>query len=78
MNNAVNQEHEELLQIMVCDVSHVYCFAPVLRPVYVEFADEDWEEGDQEKCGRFNVSKYGTRDAALNWHQHCIEHFTRL
>jgi hypothetical protein len=33
----------------------------------VEIVDEDFEEGDQHRCGWLNVSMYGTRDAASNW-----------
>ena len=32
-----------------------------------EAPEEDWGEGGEGKCGRLNVSMYGTRYAALNW-----------
>ena len=38
--------------------------APARRSVYVQLPVEDAEEG---KCGRLNMSMYGTRNAAQNW-----------
>ena len=38
-----------------------------MRAVYVQFPQEDREEGDQGRCGKLLMSMYGTRDAALNW-----------
>ena len=50
-------------KLMACDVSRAYLNAPAFRSVYVKIVDEDWQEGDEEMCGRLNVSMYGTRDA---------------
>ena len=33
-------------------------------------AAEDCAPGEENMCGRLSFSMYGTRDAALNWHQH--------
>jgi hypothetical protein len=52
---------------MYADVSRAYFYAKASRPVYVKIPTEDWEEGDEERCGKLKVSMYGTRDAAMNW-----------
>ena len=53
--------------LMYADVSRAYFYAPAKRPVYVKLPDEDFEPGDEGKCGKLLMSMYGTRDAALNW-----------
>jgi hypothetical protein len=53
--------------IMHNDVSRAYFHAPAVRNVFVEIIDEDFEDGDEDRCGWLNVSMYGTRDAASNW-----------
>lgn len=51
------------------------CFnAFSLAPTFVEMCEEDFEEGDDNRCGELRVSMYGTRPAAQNW-QRC---FTEL
>ena len=52
---------------MVNDISLAFLHAPAKRRVYVQFLEEDREEGEQQLCGRLNYSMYGTRDAAHNW-----------
>ena len=52
---------------MYADVSRAYFYAPAKRPVYVRLPEEDFEPGDENKCGKLLMSMYGTRDAALNW-----------
>ena len=54
-------------KMLYADVSRAYFYAASSRAVYVKLPGEDWEEGDDGKCGRLNVSMYGTRGAALNW-----------
>jgi hypothetical protein len=49
------------------DVSRAYFYAKAVRPVYVMLPDEDFEKGDERRCGKLRMSMYGTRDAALNW-----------
>lgn len=66
------------MKLMVCDVSRACSYAPAIRPVYVRIVDEDHEPGDEDKCGRLNVSMDGTRDTALNWHQHCKGHLEMI
>ena len=53
--------------MMYADVSRAYFHAESSREVYVKLPEEDWEAGDELRCGKLNVSMYGTRDAALNW-----------
>ena len=48
------------------DVKRAYFYAPTTRPIYIRIPDEDWEEGDEERVGKLNLSLYGTRDAAMN------------
>lgn len=42
--------------------------------MYVKFVGEDFENGDENRCGKLNVPMHGTRDAAPNWHQHYKGH----
>ena len=54
---------------MANDVSRAYSYAPAIRPVHVQLAEGDRELLDHDKCGRLNVSAYGTRGVALNLHE---------
>ena len=53
--------------MMTNDVKRAYFHAAATRPIYIKIPKEDWEEGDEDKVGRLNLSLYGTRDAAQNW-----------
>ena len=67
---ASNQFHEDPAHrfvVMANDVKRAYFYAPATRPVYITIPDEDYEEGDEHRVGRLNLSLYGTRDAAMNW-----------
>ena len=57
-------------KLMVNDVSRAYFYAESLKPTFVQICDEDFEEGDEQRCGELLVSMYGTRPAAGNW-QRC-------
>jgi hypothetical protein len=57
----------ERYKIMVNDVSRAYFYAPSLNPTFVEICEEDFEPGDEQRCGELAVSMYGTRPAAMNW-----------
>jgi len=57
-------------KIMVNDVSRAYFYADSLKPTFVDICDEDFQEGDEDKCGELILSMYGTRLAAGNW-QRC-------
>ena len=63
---AATSEYEDIC-LMHNDVSRAYFHAEAIRPVYVDFNDEDWSPGDENSCGKLNLSMYGTRDAATNW-----------
>ena len=52
---------------MFADVSRAHFYAKCRRDVFVQIADEDWQPGDEHRCGKLNLSMYGTRDAAQNW-----------
>ena len=52
------------MKIDFIDISRAYFQADAIREVYVQFPDEDWEEG---MCGRLLKSIYGTCDAAQRW-----------
>ena len=58
------KDSKKPLKLLFIDVRRAYFYAKARRPVYVKLPPEDHEEG---KCGRLNVSLYGTRDAASNW-----------
>ena len=55
--------------VSVVDVRRAYFYARARRKVYVELPPEDWQAGDEERCGLLRVSLYGTRDAAQNWEE---------
>lgn len=55
---------------MVNDVARACFNAPSLTPTFVEICEEDFEPGDEDKCGELRASMYGMRPAAQNW-QHC-------
>jgi len=55
------------LELMYADVSRAYFYAKAVRPVFVRLPAEDFEPGDELRCGSLVMSMYGTRDAALNW-----------
>ena len=55
------------------DIKRAYFHGPARSDMYVEIPDEDWEERDEERCGKINMSLYRTREAALNWQEACIE-----
>ena len=60
-------------KLVYADVSRAYFYAQASRAVYVELPDEDRDEGEEQACGRLNVSMYGTRDAARNWAEEYVE-----
>ena len=62
----------ERKRLMFIDVSRAYFYAKARRDVYVEIPNEDWEEGDEYRCGKLRLSMYGTRDAAQNW-EYCYQ-----
>ena len=53
--------------LMTIDIKRAYFYAQSIRETYVELPREDYEPGDEHKCGRLRLSLYGTRDAAMNW-----------
>ncbi len=61
-------------KIMVNDVSRAYFHAAAQREVDVEIPKEDDRRQNGKKCGRLNLSMYGTRDAAQNWQQRYSTH----
>ncbi len=53
--------------LLYSDISRAYFHAAAREDKYVEIPMEDWQEGDEDRCGKLRVSMYGTRDAAVNW-----------
>ena len=64
--------------IMINDVSRAFFHAKAKRPVYVQLAKEDQEDGQEQMCGRLNFSMYGTRDAAQNWYEEYSQHLLKI
>ena len=64
--------------IMINDVSRAFFHAKAKRPVFVQLADEDQEDGQEQMCGRLNFSMYGTRDAAQNWYEEYSQHLLNM
>ena len=56
-------------KVLYIDVSRAYFYAKSVRPTYIKIPAEDPRSGEQGTCGRLLMSMYGTRDAALNWHE---------
>ena len=63
---AATSEYKDIC-LMHNDVSRAYFRAEAIRPVYVDIIDEYWSPGDENSCGKVNLSMYGTPDAATNW-----------
>ena len=66
LSTAATQNRGEV--VMVNDASMAFPHATVKRNVYVELPDEDKGKGDERRCAKLEYSMYGTRDAAINWH----------
>ena len=73
---ATNTDKQQV--VCIVDVRRAYFYAPVRRRVYVELPPEDWQEGDENMCGRLQQSLYGTRDAAQNWEEELGSKLTSL
>ena len=63
---------------MVQDASKAYFFASATRRVFVKITEEDFEEGDEQRCALLLKSLCGTRDAALNWAKCYTDRFLEL
>ena len=55
--------------IIYIDISRAYFYAKSVRPTYVKLPGEDPKSLDDSCCARLLMSMYGTRDAALYWHE---------
>ena len=66
---AANRE----LKMIDADVSRAHFYATAFRPVFVKMPDEDFEDGDSERCGKLRVSIYGMKDAASNLSVECSD-----
>ena len=53
--------------VMVNDVRRAYFYAKTSRDICIELPAED-TDGNKDMLGKLNLSLYGTRDAASNWH----------
>ena len=62
--------------IAVVDVRRAYYYAPSKRRVFVELPQEDWQPGDEDRCGLLRVSLPGNRDSAQNWDEEVGRFFT--
>ena len=63
---ASNQSRRQPYRLMAVDVKRPYFCAPARREIYIEIPMEDWQPGDESRVAKFNLSLYGTRDAAQN------------
>ena len=54
---------------MVNEVSRAFFHAKAKRIVYAALPAEDQGPGEENMYARLAYSMYGTRDAALNWHE---------
>ena len=67
-SDAASSPHEDVI-IAVIDVRRSYAYAQAKRDLYVALPPEDWQEGDEEMCGKLNLSLHGTRDTAQTWEE---------
>ena len=63
---------------MICDVRRAYFYAPVRTKVFVSICEEDFEDGDENRCDELILSMYGTRDVAQNWAEEFTEHLVQI
>ena len=66
LSMVATQNKREIL--MIDDMSRAFFHAKAKRDVYVDLPAEDTGLGDEGKCAKLEYSMYGTRDAAINWH----------
>ena len=77
VSEAASSPHSDTV-VAVIDVRRAYFYAKARRKVYVELPEEDWEPGDEDRCGLLRVSLYGTRDAAQNWDEEIGGYFVNM
>ena len=64
---------------MINDVSRAFFYAPVQHDIYVELCEEAIEcEEDRGKCGKLQMSMYGTKAAAQNWQKEVTETMVKV
>ena len=66
-NAASRGDNGKSTVLMTIDVKRAYFYAKSIRETYIQLPKEDYEPGDEDKCGLLRLSLYGTRDAAMNW-----------
>ena len=54
---------------MVNDIIRCFFHARAKLEVFVQLPKEDMNPGEENMCGKFEYSMYGTTDAAQNWYQ---------
>ena len=70
ISKAAEKKSNKMIYI---DISRAYFYAKSVRPTYVKLPAEDPRSSDPTCCARLLMSMYGTRDAALNWHEEYAE-----
>ena len=65
--SASNQKRARPFRILSMDVKRAYFYASATHPVFIEIPIENRRPGDEEYVAQFNLSLYGTRDAAQHW-----------
>ena len=70
ISKAAEKKSNKMIYI---DISRAYFYAKSVRPTYVKLPSEDPRSSDPTCCARLLMSMYGTRDAALNWHEEYAE-----
>ena len=66
LSQAASSDNKDQV-VLIVDVRRAYFYARATRRVFIQLPEEDWEPGDEGRCGLLLQSLYGTRDAALNW-----------
>ena len=66
--------------LMINDVARAFFEAPAIRDICVEIPKKDLtpEDGRHDKVGHLRMSRYGTRDAAMNWQDEVAKDLRKL
>ena len=75
---AVGMGERGKLQLVGCDISMAYAYAPAMRFVYGRVAVGNVKPRGGAKCGGLNVSTYGVRVVALMQYEHRRGHLESI
>ena len=68
---AYRRSKSNSIKVLFADAKRAYFNATATRYVFVQLPPEEPKDGEQNICGKLQLSMYGTRDAAQNWEREC-------